>query len=405
MLVDHRRSAAKAGSASHRPLLLEVALGALLAFVPIAGTSIGRGEIGSPSVGEVAAKLAVVLVLLFVVSLLGTGKLPASLSWRLLFGFPVLLVVAAPLGIAPATSLVDGGLLLGATLVAGMCAADIGARRVIRAVAIGSTLLVLVGFFVERRFDRSTANRLDADGLFGSDRVAGLLVDPNTMGQTAAVGILAAVLLFAYFRTADVAIICGACCALGLAMSQSRTALIGLLVALAVGLVRARFARAMLLLGLALILAVLLALPGAEAFGTESLTRSGDANEVATLTGRTKVWKAVLTVVPDHPVVGHGAGTSPVVLSELIREGRVTWPALHAHNGMLQVLLTGGIVGLGLVVSSVAMWLAGRRNDRRLDPFVWLVIIGTLTEVLVMRTPSTYWMVLVAVVAVPDGNS
>ncbi len=380
---------------SRRPALLELTLLVLLMVLPIAGSAFGRGQIGSPTAEELFGKALAVLVILGVALLFGAGKWAASLPWRILVIFALVLLVAAPWAIAPLVSVPDAAILLGATLLAGLLAVDVGVVGSLRALAGSSSLLVLASFAEERWVERSTENVLGGEGLFGVDRVAGVFSDPNMFGQTAAVGVVAAVLLLIHVRRAGIAAACGALCLVGLAASQSRTAVLALLVALVVAIIRKPFARGLGLVALVVIGAFAFSLPGAEAFLTESFTRSGDANEVATFTGRTRVWGAVLEVVPERPILGHGAGSSPQVLSELIRDGRVTWPALHAHNGVLQVLLTGGVTGVVLLLASFAAWFAKQRSERRLDALVWLVIVGTLTEVLVMRAPSTYWLVLV----------
>ncbi len=394
-----------AGRSSKRPLVLELGLWALLLVVPVSGSSVGRGEIGSPLAVELVAKLALLLVVGGVFVLYGSGRWPASTAWRVLVTLAGFFVLTAPFAVSPASALIDAALLVGATLLAGLLAVEVGMLRLLRSLAGSVTLLVVGSFAVERWFERSTQNVLDGGGLQGFDRVAGLFSDPNTMGQAAAVGVLASVLLLLHARRVGGAAVCGVVCLIGLASTQSRTASIGLAAALVVGVLRTRRARVAGMLAAVLLVGFVLWLPGAGSFGAESLTRSGDAQEVATLTGRTRVWKSVVEVVPERPIIGHGAGSSPEVVSELVRDGRISWPALHAHNAVLQVLLTGGVTGVVLLVAAFGTWFLKRRTERRLNGFVWLVIVGTVTEVLVMRTPSMYWLVLAAVFAVGGGVS
>ncbi len=397
---------ATAGSReSKRPLLLELVLGGLLIVLPVAGASIGRGEIGNPSAAEVGVKIAAVLSALLLVALYGKGRWPAARPWWILVTLAGFLLVAAPFALNPAISIPDAGLLLGSTVAVGVLASDVGTERLLRALSSSSAALVIAGFAVERWFERSVQNALGIDGLFGFDRVAGVFTDPNTLGQTAAVGALAALLLLTHFKRGDLAAISGAICLVGLVASQSRTAAGGVVVALALTIVRSRTARAIGVGGLMVVAALVATLPGAVSFAVDELTRSGDPQEVATFTGRTRVWTAVLDEVPERPIIGYGAGSSPEVLSGLIRDGRVTWPALHAHNAVLQMMLSGGVVGLALLIASVARWFGYKHRDRRLSPLVWLVIIGTVTEVLVVRSPSTYWLLIAGVLAVRTNAS
>ena len=393
------------GRRSLRTAVLELTLGVVLLVLPVAGSSIGRGEIGSPVGTETAVKGGVLLGAMAIAALFGSGRWPKSRAWLILVTLAGLLVVTSPFAVSPEISVLDAALLLGATVAVGVLAADVGAMRSLRALALSSAVLVVAGVAVERWFERSTQNVLGIDGLFGFERVSGVFTDPNTMGQTAAVGALSSVLLVSLFRKFDIGTLAGAVCIVGLAASQSRTAALGLAAGLVIAVVRVPRSQVLAGIGLVVLAALVLTLPGAESFGVESLTRSGDPNEVATFTGRTRVWSAVLEAIPDRPVVGHGAGSSPEVLSELIRDGRVTWPALHSHNAVLQVLLTGGFAALFLLLASFGAWFAKRRAQRQLGALVWLVIVGTITEVLVMRTPSTYWMVLAAVFAISSDKA
>jgi O-antigen ligase len=71
-----------------------------------------------------------------------------------------------------------------------------------------------------------------------------------------------------------------------------------------------------------------------------------------TLTGRTEIWKSAMDSATKHPILGYGyeafwrelqGESANVSLSN-------QWSVTGAHNGFLEVWLTLGIVGLGLVV-------------------------------------------------------
>jgi O-antigen ligase len=70
-----------------------------------------------------------------------------------------------------------------------------------------------------------------------------------------------------------------------------------------------------------------------------------------TLTGRTEIWEAVLSMAPN-PLVG--AGFESFWLSRRVAEGLWTlFPGLplnEAHNGYIEVYLNLGWVGVGLIV-------------------------------------------------------
>jgi len=100
-------------------------------------------------------------------------------------------------------------------------------------------------------------------------------------------------------------------------------------------------------------------------------------NRSPRLTGRTDLWAAVLTSIMKHPLLGYGfkgfwqgmQGESGSLLQT------IGWPALHSHNGFLDLALDLGILGvltfaigyvgflrrainiIGTVRGSVPIWL------------------------------------------------
>lgn len=86
-------------------------------------------------------------------------------------------------------------------------------------------------------------------------------------------------------------------------------------------------------------------------------SRTGDAHEIYTLTGRTELWGYFVDEILSSPLVGYGYGCSLYVTSEVPTGG--TWVAMHAHNLFLDVMLATGVVG-GLLVA--AMFLAQLRG-------------------------------------------
>jgi O-antigen ligase len=73
---------------------------------------------------------------------------------------------------------------------------------------------------------------------------------------------------------------------------------------------------------------------------------------MTTLTGRTALWRVMGASIREAPLIGHGYFvTSPSGRVDVWRD-----PAnLTAHNALLQVLVSTGLVGLGLFV-----WGLGR---------------------------------------------
>jgi O-antigen ligase len=107
----------------------------------------------------------------------------------------------------------------------------------------------------------------------------------------------------------------------------------------------------------------------------------------ATLTGRTSIWKVVLAMIADSPLLGHGyyAGSSAFAgprLSEIF--GQTT---SHAHNGYLSILVETGIVGLSLYLYSILSVIflgtaqAKREGRVRRNCFMFLLITPILSLV------------------------
>ncbi len=78
-----------------------------------------------------------------------------------------------------------------------------------------------------------------------------------------------------------------------------------------------------------------------------SLTRN------STVSGRTTIWRETLVTIGEHPLIGHGAGavwyTENSVTLEL--EDRIGFVANHAHNMILDVWLSFGLVGVLLMIA------------------------------------------------------
>jgi O-antigen ligase len=101
-------------------------------------------------------------------------------------------------------------------------------------------------------------------------------------------------------------------------------------------------------------------------------------NRDATLTGRTEIWNQVWIAVMKHPLLGYGfaafwegmKGESYNVILAL------RFVVFHAHNGLLEIWLELGAVGLGLIVMSYM------RAWRKIWPMLRSV-----------RSREAYWMI------------
>jgi len=171
--------------------------------------------------------------------------------------------------------------------------------------------------------------------------------------------------------------ICGA----ALVMTNSRTALLIAVVIIAMSfLLSWKRAYAVVFAASAgLILFAVLVPFGQEAL-LKAVSRSGSVGEVTSLTGRTEIWYAVLKLWEMRPWMGYGYGSSVFVLPD--HAGDVGFTTSHAHNLLLQLLLTTGVIGAALfALSALGIFLrAIVHRDRTMFGMIAFVILNGITE-------------------------
>lgn len=121
-----------------------------------------------------------------------------------------------------------------------------------------------------------------------------------------------------------------------------------------------------------------------------------------TLTQRTRIWEAGFDAIALHPWLGYGyeafwqsaAGTSFALHYTI-------WQVPHAHNGLIEIWLELGVVGIALL-----LWLLaelGRHMLRPLDPDLLVLYVITLAativlnmaEVNLLRYNNIFWIITV----------
>jgi putative inorganic carbon (HCO3(-)) transporter len=174
-----------------------------------------------------------------------------------------------------------------------------------------------------------------------------------------------------------------------LALTQSRSAWIGVAAGLgAMAWLRWRWAR-WLLLAAVLLLALALAYVGPQAamqaiFQSADLPAAGTMLSTVNLQGRIQIWNRALYAIQDFPLTGCGLGTFRRVV-------QVFYPLFlvgpdfdigHAHNVFLQVALDVGLPGLiaYLALVGTALWIGWRvaRSPDRDYRWLGLGIVGAL---------------------------
>jgi exopolysaccharide production protein ExoQ len=166
---------------------------------------------------------------------------------------------------------------------------------------------------------------------------------------------------------------------------------------------RNRLAIAMLIIGVVVLGTVCLLL---VANSEVVLTALG---KEPTLTGRTELWEAVWSRILERPWLGYGyeafwtgwQGASAAVLEA------VGWETPHAHNGVLDLWLSLGFIGVAtFAVSFVAAVgraiTAAQAGDSvyAIWPLVFLsfMLFYNMTESTILRQHSVFWVLYVATV-------
>ena len=139
----------------------------------------------------------------------------------------------------------------------------------------------------------------------------------------------------------------------------------------------------------------------------ELVKRQEDRRDLQDVNGRRGVWSATADLIADRPLEGHGVGSAPLLLGQATSSGLIHFEARHAHDLLMQVLLTDGLVGAGLLVTAFASYARRRPNDAVAGAIVVAVLISGLTEGVVDRPTAIVmlWGALFAERAVISSRS
>jgi exopolysaccharide production protein ExoQ len=210
-------------------------------------------------------------------------------------------------------------------------------------------------------------------------RLGGLAVNANVLGMLTAIGVALGLYLVMGPQASRRLFVWGglAVLAAGLVLTASRSA------AVAVAAVALLFAieskRPVLTSGVLLVLTI-----GAVEFGRQILFRTGDREEVMSMTGRLPFWGDLLTMAfPERPIAGFGF---QCIWHESTFRSVHSYDANMAHNTFLQVLLGLGLVGLlvaaAQVISTVRTVYRIRNRQARFFMLGILIplLINSITE-------------------------
>ena len=213
-------------------------------------------------------------------------------------------------------------------------------------------------------------------------RLSGIGGNANTVGRQAALALLLLALYAPELKKINVLIVpvVGSVAAVALLLSNSRTSLALTLIIIWFLLFCTRERMVLFVLSL---LALFVIMPFLFIFGETLLSmvsRSGDVAEITTGTGRTHIWAVVVQLIFERPVAGWGYGSTLFILPEYA--GDIRHIAPHAHNMILQILITSGFVGLAIfaVAFGIRMFDAYRARNRTVLTLMAFVFLNGLTE-------------------------
>jgi exopolysaccharide production protein ExoQ len=124
-----------------------------------------------------------------------------------------------------------------------------------------------------------------------------------------------------------------------------------------------------------------------------------------TLTGRTELWQSTLDLIKQKPLLGWGYNATwvPTDPQTAAIWQRVGWPFPNAHSAYLDIALQLGLVGLGLLLTIIAIaWQRAlsccRRGILPLGWFSLMLIVGalvvSLSETGLGQNQDIYWLLV-----------
>jgi exopolysaccharide production protein ExoQ len=213
-------------------------------------------------------------------------------------------------------------------------------------------------------------------------RLGGIFGNANALGGVSALAIL--LVVTAWYSPMSrimrwLSVIVVPVCLATLALSQSRTAMLGLAAGVTAVYVRRHPLALLPILAFgASGIVLLLGFPGFVDTLIALVARSGRIEQVTTFTGRTEIWAFVISAIEKSPMLGYGFAST----KELIPAGYAGpygWTTSSAHNLWLQTWVTTGAIGLLLVLTSQlgSLWAWVRRPMPLRDGLcVYVLFVG-----------------------------
>ena len=363
----------------------------LTAFVPAMSKLHQAGEVSDNSVYNQVVWGVIYVVAAFKVSSLANIGAVVRFSWTLIL-FAVWMLLSTLWSVVPDVTIRESIELAGTTLVGIYLVVLFPLEKlltvislVIGAIAVSSAFLIV---FAPARGRMS----------YGAGAWSGIYEEKNLLGAAMALGIVS-LMAFALhargrslIRVIATILICVAILIGANSITSVADGVVTLILMFTIVLLRSSKTTGFARVGIVIVAVAALLFSAIYGFQLGSIFE--DLGRSSDLTGRTTFWPALWTAINDRPVVGYGYGaffksaTASNYLSDFLSVSG-GWTPYHAHSSMLQVLLNGGYVGLGISVMSLVVGL--RRgfafafqpgNATRVWPVCIIVylIIGSYSE-------------------------
>lgn len=237
----------------------------------------------------------------------------------------------------------------------------------------------LVVYFVDPELGRMHAWLGNEVGT--NNRISGIANSPNGLGTMTSLALILTMMFFpAMTRLQRLAVLVGApFCLVCLVMTDNRASILALFLCGGAWFLSRRHAAGNFIIAGLAGFAVILAIAAAPDLVFSSLSRSGDADEITSGTGRAEIWTVVIEMIKQRPITGHGYASASYILPN---DPRLFSVAAHAHNMYLEVLFSCGIIGFGvlLLALSQSLWLGFRHKAHASLIIVFFFLLRGITE-------------------------
>lgn len=238
-------------------------------------------------------------------------------------------------------------------------------------------------------------------------RMSGIVGNPNSMGFCAAFGLICAVYYRRLFARENliVFVFCCAVILLSLALSNSRTSMLAMVMGLAIGYF-AQITSGRLLLLCALISGFIilpLLIPPEEIL--VHFSRSGSLEEIETGTSRTHIWETAWRLIHERPLTGYGFASSNFILPQY--EHEIGHAPPHTHNMALQVLFSAGYPALLTLIALliIKLYFCFKARDYFKIALLGFLLVHGLTEAMLFRGTASLAQVALGLVFALDYRS